>query len=146
MRTAYAILGSWASAEDVTQTTFTQLYVHWTRIQPGAVDAYARRVLVNTCLGVVRKRRREVVVDELPDSCDAPPPPDQRLDLLVALRELPPRDRAVLALRFLDDLSVAEVATVLRLPQGTVKSQTARALARLQSILEPTQETARHES
>lgn len=146
MRTSYAILGSWASAEDATQTTFTQLYVHWTRIQPEALDAYARRVLVNTCLAVVRKRRREVVVDELPEHGVPPPERDQQLDLLVALRALPPRDRAVLALRFIDDLPVTEVAAILRLPEGTVKSQTSRALDRLQSILNPTQETPSHES
>jgi DNA-directed RNA polymerase specialized sigma24 family protein len=49
MRTAYAVLGSWPAAEDAVQTTFTQLYVHWPRIQPGAMDAYARRTVVNTC-------------------------------------------------------------------------------------------------
>ena len=142
MRTSYAILGSWAAAEDATQTTFTQLYVHWPRIRPGGLDAYARRVLVNTCLTAVKSRRREVVVEEIPEASAPPPSHDQRLDLLDALRTLPPRDRAVLALRFLDDLPVVEVAEVLRLPEGTVKSQTSRALERLQAVLATPQETA----
>jgi RNA polymerase sigma-70 factor (sigma-E family) len=141
MRTSYAILGSWAAAEDATQTTFTQLYVHWPRIRSETRDAYARRVLVNTCLAAARSRRRELAVDEVPDRPSEPASYDDRLDLVDALRALPPRDRAVLALRFLDDLSVAAVAEVLRLPEGTVKSQTSRALERLQTLLTTPQET-----
>jgi RNA polymerase sigma factor (sigma-70 family) len=141
MRTSYAILGSWAAAEDATQTTFTQLYVHWPRIRPGGLDAYARRVLVNTCLTAVKSRKRELVVEQIPEASEPPPPYEQRLYLLDALRTLSPRDRAVLALRFLDDLPVAEVADVLRLPEGTVKSQTSRALERLQAVLATPQET-----
>lgn len=141
MRTSYAILGSWSAAEDATQTTFTQLYVHWPRIRSETREAYARRVLVNTCLAAARSRRRELVVGEVPDRAADPTPYDERLDLVAALRSLPPRDRAVLALRFLDDLPVAAVAEVLRLPEGTVKSQTARALDRLHTLLATPQET-----
>ena len=136
MRTSYAILGSWAAAEDATQTTFTQLYVHWPRIHPGAVDAYARRTVVNTCFRMAKVRRRENATDQLPDSAhDGSEGTVARLDLVTALATLSPRARAVVALRFLDDLSVAEVAAVLNVPEGTVKSQTARALDRLQSVL-----------
>ena len=136
MRTAYAILGSWPAAEDAVQTSFTQLYVHWPRIQPGAVDAYARRTVVNTCFRMARTRRREPATDHPRDSAVAGPETDiDRLDLMTALARLSPRDRAVVALRFLDDLPVADVAQLLDLPEGTVKSRTARALARLQSVL-----------
>jgi RNA polymerase sigma-70 factor (sigma-E family) len=137
LRTAYAMLGSWSAAEDATQQTFTALYVRWPRISEGKIDAYARRVLVNTCFAVYRQRGREVLVDDTPDA-GITEEHDERLALLTALTELSPRDRAVLALRFLDDLPVAEVAAVLGLPEGTVKSQTSRALARLQSALAPT--------
>jgi RNA polymerase sigma-70 factor (sigma-E family) len=136
MRTAYAILGSWPAAEDAVQTAFTQLYVHWPRIQPGAVDAYARRTLVHTCFRMAKVRRREPPTDRFPETPhDGSEATVARLDLVAALAELPPRARAVVALRFLDDLSVAEVAAALDLPEGTVKSQTARALDRLQSVL-----------
>src|SRR3954463_7698048 len=67
MRTAYAMLGSWAAAEDATQQTFTTLYVRWPRISPDKIDAYARRVLVNTCIAVYRTRGREVLRDEVPE-------------------------------------------------------------------------------
>jgi RNA polymerase sigma factor (sigma-70 family) len=100
-------------------------------------------VLDNTCLSTLRSRRREVILDELPEQVESPSPADDRLDLMAALHTLSPRDRAVLALRFLDDLSVADVAEVLSLPAGTVKSQTSRALDRLQSILVTPQETSR---
>jgi RNA polymerase sigma-70 factor (sigma-E family) len=135
MRTAYAMLGSWPAAEDATQQTFTALYTRWPRISRGKVDAYARRVLVNTCIAVYKTRGREVLRGELPDPGAWAEDHDQRLALLAALGELGPRDRGVLALRFLEDLSVAEVAQVLDMPEGTVKSQTARALARLQTAM-----------
>jgi RNA polymerase sigma-70 factor (sigma-E family) len=136
MRTAYAILGSWPAAEDAVQTAFTQLYVHWPRIQPAAVDAYARRTVVHTCFRMAKVRGRETVTDRLPDRPVAGPEGGlERLDLMEAMAGLSPKARAVVALRFLDDLPVAEVALVLDLPEGTVKSQTARALDRLQAVL-----------
>ena len=148
MRTAYAVLGSWPAAEDAVQTAFTQLYVHWPRIQPGAVDTYARRTVVHTCFRMAKQRGRETAIGRLPDRPvpgRAATPEDglDRLDLMVALAELPPKARAVIALRFLDDLSVAEVARVLDLPEGTVKSQTARALDRLQAVLDAPQTAPR---
>ena len=136
MRTAYAVLGSWPAAEDAVQTAFTQLYVHWPRIQPGAVDTYARRTVVHTCFRMAKMRGREPAIDRLPEQPVAGPESGlERLDLMDALAGLSPKARAVVALRFLDDLSVAEVAAVLDLPEGTVKSQTARALDRLQAVL-----------
>ena len=142
MRTAYAVLGSWPAAEDAVQTAFTQLYVHWPRIQPGAVDTYARRTVVHACFRIAKQRNREPAVGELPDRPVAGPEGGvERLDLMQALAGLSPRDRAVVALRFLDDLPVAEVARVLDLPEGTVKSRTARALDRLQVVLAAPQTT-----
>ena len=136
MRTAYAILGSWPAAEDAVQTAFTQLYVHWPRIQPGAVDTYARRTVVHTCFRMAKQKGREPATERLPDRpVDGPETGLDRLDLMEALAGLPLKARAVVALRFLDDLPVAEVALVLGLPEGTVKSQTARALDRLQAVL-----------
>ena len=141
MRLAYAMLGSWAAAEDATQQTFVVLYARWPRISPDKVDAYSRRVLVNTCFAVYRQRGREVLVDQVPER-GAPEEHDERLALLDALDGLDAGDRAVLALRFLEDLPVAEVAQVLDLPEGTVKSQTSRALDRLQTALDPTRKEA----
>jgi RNA polymerase sigma-70 factor (sigma-E family) len=134
MRTAYTILGSWQSAEDVVQNTLSIVYVHWTRIHEGSRDAYARRVLVNQCMASFRSVRNETVTDELPDRGISHDETD-RLDLARALPLLGMRDRVVLTLRFLDDLPVQEVAAVLDVPTGTVKSQTSRALRRLAVLL-----------
>jgi RNA polymerase sigma-70 factor (sigma-E family) len=137
LRLAYAMLGSWAAAEDATQQTFVVLYARWPHVSPDKRDAYTRRVLVNTCLAAFRRRGREVLVDQVPEAGVAGDH-EERLSLLASLAGLDPRDRAVLALRFLDDVPVAEVAEVLGLPEGTVKSRTSRALTRLRSSLDPT--------
>jgi len=134
VRTAYAIVGSWPVAEDATQQAFSTLYVHWPRIRQDTRDAYARRVLVNACMASFRAVRNETVTDELPDR-GVVDETDDLLDLRVAMAQLTPRDRAVLTLRFLDDLPVHDVATILQVAEGTVKSQTSRALIRLRSHL-----------
>ena len=94
---------------------------------------------MNTCIAMSRKRRREVVTDRVPDR----PVADRHasVELMDALSRLSVRDRAVLALRYLEDLSVREVAAALDLPEGTVKSQSSRALARLEELLSPVQPT-----
>ena len=83
-----------------------------------------------------------MVVDDVPERPATAADPGDRLDLAAALAGLSTTDRAVLALRFLDDLPVADVAAVLRMPEGTVKSRTSRALARLHTVLTD-QETSR---
>lgn len=144
MRIAYTIVGNWPAAEDATQSTFTKLYVYWPRVSKSdSVDAYARRVLVNTCIAESRHSRHEFATDQIPEQAGIQEPAD-RLDLLAAMRQLSARDRAVLALRFLEDLSVADVSAVLELPEGTIKSQTSRALGRLEAILSAANQGSRH--
>lgn len=135
-RLAFALCGDWHAAEDLVQTTFMKLYRHWRRIEPGTLDAYARRVLVNTYLSHRRDRRRESVNGDLPE---VPAPPDRdagdRVDIGRALAALPARQRAMVVLRHLEDLSVAEVAHALGVAEGTVKSQTARGVEALRRVL-----------
>ena len=132
-RTAYVVVRDWHIAEDLTQQSMVKLYAAWPRVRAETVDAYARRAVVNECLSHLR-RKREVPVDHLPDSVDSQL--DQSpLDLGVALSLLPPRQRAIIALRFLDDLSVIDVANALSITEGTVKSQTSKALATLRAHL-----------
>jgi RNA polymerase sigma-70 factor (sigma-E family) len=135
LRTAYAMLGSWPAAEDAVQSTFTALYAHWPRIRSSNTEAYGRRVLVNTSISAIRRRAREVVTDQVPDRVSRDD--TGAVELMEALARLPVRDRAVLALRYLEDLSVRDVAAVCDVPEGTVKSQTSRALARLEELLSP---------
>jgi len=128
-RTAYVVVRDWHTAEDMVQLTFLQLYTHWPRIRRETVDGYARRTLVNQCLSHLRKHRRENPTDVMPDGHSVDPVPG--LDTARTLAVLPPQQRAIVALRFLDDLPVAEVAAALGIAEGTVKSQTSRALASL---------------
>jgi RNA polymerase sigma-70 factor (sigma-E family) len=133
-RTAYLIVRDWHGAEDVTQLGFARLYVVWPRIRPETLEPYARKVVVNEALGWLRRRRRDPLTAEVPDH-PAPQPAEKALDLGQALDLLPAQQRAIVALRFLDDLPVAEVARVLDVAEGTVKSQTSRALATLRARL-----------
>ena len=143
LRTAYAMLGSWPAAEDAAQSTFTALYANWPRIRSINTDAYGRRVLVNTCITAIRKRAREVVTDRVPERESADDL--SAVELMDALARLPVRDRAVLALRYLEDLSVRDVAAACDVPEGTVKSQTSRALARLEELLSAPEPSTDHQ-
>lgn len=129
-RIAYALSGDWQQAEDLTQAAFLRLYRNWPRIDAGTIDAYARKTLTNLYLDSHR-RWRETPRGELPDA--GRPGHEEAVvrqhDLHRALRELPPRMRAVVVLRYLEDLSVAEVAAALGIAEGTVKSHTHHALA-----------------
>jgi RNA polymerase sigma-70 factor (sigma-E family) len=133
-RTAYLIVGDWHAAEDVTQLAFARLYVVWPRIRPETLEAYARKVVVNEALGWLRRRRRDNLTDAVPDAPEAGAH-ESPLDVGRALALLPAQQRAIVALRFLDDLPVAEVARVLDIADGTVKSQTSRALDTLRAHL-----------
>ena len=130
-RTAYLIVGDWHAAEDVTQLGFARLYVVWPRVRPETLEAYARKIVVNEALGWLR-RRRDQVTDAAPDQ-PMVVPEESPLDVGRALGLLPAQQRAIVALRFLDDLPVAEVARILDVAEGTVKSQTSRALATLRA-------------
>lgn len=129
-RMAYALAGDWHQAEDLTQSTFVRMYRHWGRIRDGNLDGYARRTMLNLYLDG-RKFRAEVSTDDLPDRPDADPGTERRLDLHDALRRMPRQMRAVVVLRFLEDLTIREVADLLDLSEGTVKSHSHRALAAL---------------
>ena len=136
-RLAYAISGDWHLADDLVQHTFLQLYRHWRRLDPGTLDAYARRTVVNSFLSHRRRYHREHVVADLPDSA-APESADPPGGVVAAaLAQLPARQRALVVLRHLEDMSVADAADLLGIAEGTVKSQTARALDKLRAVLAP---------
>ncbi|MCD4525932.1 SigE family RNA polymerase sigma factor [Nocardioides sp. cx-173] len=136
-RTAYLLVGNHALAEDLVQTALTNTYVSWHRVRDlGAARAYARTAVVRAAMSWFRSRARrpEHLTDVLPET---PYSPDHsvRPALMAALGDLPPRQRAVVVLRFYEDLSVAEAARVLGCSEGTVKSQTSAGLGRLRALL-----------
>jgi RNA polymerase sigma-70 factor (sigma-E family) len=139
-RTAYLLCGDWDRAEDVVQEALTRLYVHWRRAsRADDVDAYVRRSLVNAFLAEGRRPwRRERASDRLPEAAYADPTDGvgTRDRLGRALASLGASQRAVVVLRYWDDLSVEQTADTLGLSTGTVKSQAARGLARLRESLD----------
>jgi RNA polymerase sigma-70 factor (sigma-E family) len=136
-RTAYLLCRDWDLAADLTQTTLARMFVHWKRIsRRDNPHAYARKVLSRTFLDHHRlKRSHEVVTSEFADSPDRAHDPDLRMTLIDALGRIPPRDRAIVVLRYWEDLSIESVAEILGLPAGTVKSQSARSLTQLRQML-----------
>lgn len=139
LRTAYLLAGDWATAEDLLQTALTKTYLAWKRLgQIEAVEPYARRVLVNTATSWWRRRwHGERPTEFLPERA-APDRLEEQLErdaLWRHVKALPARQRAVLVLRFYEDMSEAQTAAMLNISAGTVKSQTSRALATLRQRL-----------
>jgi RNA polymerase sigma-70 factor (sigma-E family) len=141
------LVGDEGLAEDLLQTALTKSWFAWARIT-GEPEPYVRRVLVTTSASWWRRRwTRELPTAHLPERAvpAAASPEDERQDLWHAVGLLPRRQRAVVVLRYLEDRSEAETAELLGCSVGTVKSQCAKALAklRLDAALEPTDERSR---
>ena len=139
-RVAYLLCQDWQQADDLVQTAITNLYVHWRRARAMEhTDGYARTILVRAFLTERRGgwARRVTLAGALPDAPSVAPDLNDALDVRAALASLPPRQRATLVLRFYCDLNVDQAARVLGCSAGTVKSQTAKALASLRRALEP---------
>jgi RNA polymerase sigma-70 factor (sigma-E family) len=132
-RTAYLMCGDWHQADDLVQTALVKLYVAWRRVRSGdQPDAYVRRILTRCYLDERRRPwRRESPVDVLDDRPSESRTSEDLIDLQAALARLPARQRATVVLRYWADASVAETADALSCSEGTVKSQTARAIAAL---------------
>lgn len=135
LRTAYLLTGDRHQAEDLVQTAFAKLYLAWDRVHDReSVDGYVRRILVNENNSVWRRawKRREVATEHLPESPSRDTYDEGRSAALWALvQTLPRKARAVVVLRYYEELSEAETADVLGISVGTVKSQASRALATL---------------
>ncbi len=147
--TAYLLCGDWHRAEDLVQTAFTKLYVHWNRVaHHEALDPYVRKVLIRAFIDEGRRSRwrRERPQDTPIEQAAAPVPTDDRLVLLAALARVPPRQRAVLVLRYWEDLSVEDAAALLNCSTGTVKSQAARGLDTLRALMSPPVTAERREA
>jgi len=142
-RTAVLLTRQHASAEDLVQTALAKAWRAWGRIEEDR-EAYVRRIIVNEFASGWRRRwRGEVPTADLPETAGAGHD-DQvtlRASLVCALATLPPRQRAVIVLRFFHDLTEAQTAETLGITVGTVKSQTAKALAALR-VSDPLREPA----
>lgn len=138
MRTAWLLTGDESSAQDLVQTTLAKTWTRWERVErQEAPEAYVRRVMLTTYLTSRRRRWHGEValgpVPDLPAVSDPLAEADVRSVVAAALRELPRRQRAVLVLRYFDDLTEPQAARVLGCSVGTIKSQSSKALARLRA-------------
>jgi len=138
LRTARSLTANPSDAEDLLQTALTKTYVAWERIEDHrALDGYVRRALLNTRTSQWRKRKvDEFACDELPEpelgGVDDPAEQQALHDAMWrAITKLPARQRAMVVLRYYEDLSEAQTAEVLGVSVGTVKSAVSRALGKL---------------
>jgi RNA polymerase sigma-70 factor (sigma-E family) len=145
-RSAYLLCGDWHLADDLVQATLIKLHRAWPRVsRTDRPISYARRTLLRCWLDEKRRpwRRAEQRGGEVPDRVDDRADParaaeadEERAELFRALSAVPPRQRAVLVLRYFESLSVAETADALGCSEGTVKSQTARGLAAMKAAID----------
>jgi RNA polymerase sigma-70 factor (sigma-E family) len=140
LRTAVLLTGDWHTAEDLVQTCLAKLYRVWHRLDTGVdPDAYLRRMLVNTQRSWWRTRwRQEAPVEVVPDRAVGGDGQERHAvadTVRRALAALPARQRAVLVLRYFEDLPEAQVADLLGCSVGTVKTHTSRGVRRLRELL-----------
>jgi RNA polymerase sigma-70 factor (sigma-E family) len=138
VRGAWLLTGDLATAEDLVQTALAKVWSRWAQVnRQDAPEAYTRRVMMSTFLTWNRRRWRcELAVGELPDTVEASNDLHEvelRWSVARALRTLPRRQRAVIVLRYFEDLTEVQVAQALSCSVGTVKSQNAKAIKQLRT-------------
>jgi RNA polymerase sigma-70 factor (sigma-E family) len=138
VRAAWLLTGNLATAEDLVQTALAKVWARWSQVErQDAPEVYVRRVMMSTFLTWSRRRwHGERAVERLPETATAPDDLHQvelRWSVSHALRALPRRQRAVVVLRYFEDLTEQQVARVLNCSVGTVKSQNAKAIAKLRA-------------
>ncbi|MCW3814169.1 SigE family RNA polymerase sigma factor [Micromonospora sp. DR5-3] len=137
-RTAYLLTGDHQLAEDLLQSALARTYRHWRRIRGGDPEAYVRRVMYHQQVSWWRRRRVVERLDPEPVERGGGDHGDStvlRLSLLAALHRLTARQRAVVVLRFYEDLTEAQVAEALGCSLGTVKRHGHDALRRLRELV-----------
>jgi RNA polymerase sigma-70 factor (sigma-E family) len=141
-RTAFLLTGDWGHAEDLVQTALAKTYLAWPRIRDtSAVEAYVRRTMVTTYTSWRRRRHwtAEIPTGEVaalgPATRTGPDDDPVPYEVMKALADLPRKQRAVLVLRYCEDLGIDEVARLLHLPVGSVKSSGHRGLQTLRTRL-----------
>lgn len=157
-RSAFLLAGNHADAEDLAQQTLIKAHGAWGRVSASdSMNAYVRRILTNTFLSSKRPkgRRLELLTDEPPewgraagataDRAGVPGASDERMALWPHVRRLPPQQRAVIVLRYFEELSESEIAETLGCSRGNVKSTAHRALKSLRATLEASDEQTRAE-
>ena len=138
LRFAYALTGDPHTAADLVQDALERTGMRWNKVErQGDPEGYVRRAILNGRVSRWRKHRRETLVDCVPERTTSYEVPSRDEQLWQLLATLPPRQRAVLVLRYYEDLSEVQIAATLGCSPGTVKSQSSKALAKLRVALTP---------
>ncbi|MGC5013520.1 SigE family RNA polymerase sigma factor [Streptosporangium sp. DT93] len=139
LRVAYLACGDEKEAEDLLQTALERTYRNWDRVRYDNPEPYLRRIIVNASISRARRRAimRVIPMHTPPESAARETDVDLRHLLMDTLRGLPPRQRAVVVLRYWEDLSETQTAEILGCSTGTVKSQASKALAKLRAAIGP---------
>ena len=138
LKAAWLICGDPHQAEDLVQAAMVKVYLKWSRLRDGSPLAYARRCLLTTHIDTHRRTGRETAVAETPDIGSWDRSWDDTDEVVRLLAELPLRERQVVVMRHYAGLPEAQVAELLGISVGTVKSSASRGLARLRQVLHPT--------
>jgi RNA polymerase sigma-70 factor (sigma-E family) len=136
LRFGRALTGDDHAAADLVQDALERTLLRWSRIESADPEGYVRRVMVTRNISVWRRLRRERLTDRVPEQPYDDRPNDPDRVLWRALAQLPTRQRTVIALRYYEDMSEAQIADALGIAPGTVKSQASRAMAKLRALLE----------
>jgi RNA polymerase sigma-70 factor (sigma-E family) len=142
-RSAFLITGDWHEAEDLVQAALERAFRNWRRVVAAEEpEAYVRRILANLAIDGWRRAARRGELPLLPGDRDVPAPEPQRLvedhdQVIRALHALPVGMRTVIVLRYFDDMADKQIAAMLGLSLGTVKSQSSRAMAKLREAMAP---------
>jgi len=143
LRFAYAVTGDPHTAADLVQDALERTGMRWSKVErQGDPEGYVRRAILNGRVSRWRKHRRETLVDCVPERMTSYEVPGRDEQLWQLLATLPPRQRAVLVLRYYEDMSEVQIAATLGCSPGTVKSQSSKALAKLRVALSPPAPTA----
>ena len=139
-RAAYLMVGDVGLAQDLVQEALTKTYVAWPRLRdPANAEAYTRKAITTTAITWFRKKSwyGERTAEHVPETADAghADAVAARTSLMHALAQLPPRQRAVIVLRYYEDLTEAQTAAMLGCAVGTVKSQGSAALGKLRDLM-----------
>lgn len=134
LRFGRVLTGNEEAAADLVQDALERTIMHWSRVESrDDPEGYVRRVMVNRNISIWRRLRRERITDTLPDDGYVDRHRDR--ELWEALLTLPPRQRAVIALRYYEDKTEAEVASILGCSVGTVKSQASKGITKLRDLM-----------
>lgn len=134
LRFGRVLTGNDEAAADLVQDALERTILHWSRVESrDDPEGYVRRVMVNRNISIWRRLRRERITDTLPDDGYVDRHRDR--ELWEALLTLPPRQRAVIALRYYEDKTEVQVADILGCSVGTVKSQASKAITKLRALV-----------